>query len=464
MPRQHSLIVSLWTALLIAGCGGGGGGGGGIAGGGTSGTGTGSVSGFGSVIVNDIREFQINSSTSVTLDDDPSSQSGLKIGMVVNYQVGSDVNSTITAGTASRIDAYHEIKGPVTSINPLRVMGRTVNFTGDTRLDNITNINSIAVGNLLEVSGFSDGNGGVQATLLEGKSSIAQWKLIGTVANVNAAGFQIGTLTIHLNGLIPTNCGSGLQNGNTVLVKSTPDVDVASGGSLDTVLSVSCVRSGLSVPAGTSTTINAAAEGLISTLNTSARTFTINGQNVAYSSTTVFERGVEADLSLGAKVEAQGTLNATTGVLTATKIRFRQTQIKIEAPINDASVTVGQPKTLIGINVQITEATQADVMTGGHQVGVNGFVDKNGVVYATEWRNKGTQNNTDVRIEGPASNPIANSRFDILGATINVNANLVNPNVTVLFNAIAAGTAEVAVQHGQLTPPSTVSNADIRLK
>lgn len=464
------LVLAAAIAHLSA-CGGGGGGGadGGIAGGGTSGTGTGTVSGFGSVIVNGTREFQVNSSTVVTLDDDPSAQSNLKVGMVVNFNTQADSAADLTTGTATRMSAIHQIKGPVTSLNPLRIFGQSVVVTGDTLFDGagFTSVTDLSIGNLIEVSGFADTNGTVRATLLERKPSIASWKLVGVVSNLLPNDrFSIGGQVVTMaNGPIMSNCGSGISNGNTVAIKATVDADVASGGTLDTATEIKCVSGGLSIPSGAGASIKAEIEGLLAVVDASAKTMTIDGQAISYSAGTTFQGGVEADLLLGVKVEVEGTLNTTNRMLTATKIRFRQVPVEVEAPIADASAVSGVTKSLIGISVQINDETRIDVMTGAHQVGVKGYADKNGSVYALEWRDKGSQKTNDVRVLGPASNPVVNSRFSILGVTVDVDsAHSVNPSVTALFTAINAGDALVNIQHGQLQGLSTLINSDIQLR
>lgn len=459
-------MVSVAAALFIVSCGGGGGGGDSLAGGGTSGTGTGTVSGFGSVIINDIREFQVGGSTSVTIDGEPAAQSDLKIGMVVNFTVGDDANSDLTAGTANLIAAVHQVKGPVTSLSPLAVFGQPVIATGDTLLDGFSSLSDLAVGDLLEVSGFSDGLGGVQATLLERKTSVAKWKLIGTVSNlVSGTQFKLGAQMISLSGVEIKDCAGGLQNGALVEVKATADSDVASGGVLNTATSIECKSTGLAIPDDAGASIKAGVEGLIDSFSTSSKQLVVNGQTVSYSSATVFEGGVETDLALGVKVEAEGSLDTASKVLSAAKIRFRQNQVRIEAPVDETAVSAGDLTEVIGIAVSITAQTRIDSISGPGQVEVKGFADKNGQVYATEWRDKGNQDPSDIRLEGPASNPVSNTQFEVLGAVIDVSsADSVNPSVSALFNAINAGTAEVKIQHGELSAPNIILHADIELE
>ncbi|MCH9046646.1 MAG: hypothetical protein IIA40_11130, partial [SAR324 cluster bacterium] len=189
------LIAGLF---LLASCGGGIGGTG--SGGKVAATGTGTVTGFGSIIVNDTRTFQIDGNTRISLDDTPISEAQLRtagLGLVVKIDVGTDVNADFTSGTAVTIDAENLVKGPVTGTDPLQVLGQDVVVTGDTVLAGGLVIADLAVGDILEVSGYASAANVIQATRIELKADpIPTWKLTGPVSNVTANTFDIGMQTI----------------------------------------------------------------------------------------------------------------------------------------------------------------------------------------------------------------------------------------------------------------------------
>jgi hypothetical protein len=142
--QRQTITRSWWTpvaSLLAAGlattlvaCGGGGGGS--SAGLGTGGTGSfavGTISGFGSIIVNGVR-YDDSSASIVDDDDSSSSLSALSIGQVV--EIRGSVNSDGVTGTASSIAYYSALKGPVTAVNvgagTVTVFGQVVNVTPTT--------------------------------------------------------------------------------------------------------------------------------------------------------------------------------------------------------------------------------------------------------------------------------------------------------------------------------------------
>ena len=147
--------------------------------------------------------------------------------MVVRFDISDDANEDLTAGTAVNIAASHQVKGPVTSVNPLSVLEQAVVVTGSTILDSLpgANVSGLVVGDIVEVAGFADQNGVIQAARLEFKAAgVALWKVLGNASNVlSSTSFSLGTLDIILNGTVPRDCGGGLQNGDFVEVKATPD-------------------------------------------------------------------------------------------------------------------------------------------------------------------------------------------------------------------------------------------------
>jgi len=171
------LMVLAITSLIACGSGGGGGGGGGlVAGGGISGTGVGTITGFGSVIINDTREFEFDGETrffrdGVEVIESTFMQDGA--GMVSRVEIGDDVSADFTSGTAATVTADNAVKGPVTSISPLQVLEQTVVVNGDTVLDNIpgNDTANLVPGDVVEVSGFADSANVIQATRVEFKGA-----------------------------------------------------------------------------------------------------------------------------------------------------------------------------------------------------------------------------------------------------------------------------------------------------
>ena len=116
----------------------------------------------------------------------------------------------------------------------------------------------------------------------------------------------------------------------------------------------------------------------------------------------------------GAKLEAEGELDTSTGILSADKIKFRETRVRIEAPVNVPGGGLGSSFTIMDIiPVNTTSLTEDDDglvdgsgPAGNIQVEVRGFVDSSGTVFANEVRERGTADLTDVRLRGPATDSL----------------------------------------------------------
>jgi hypothetical protein len=211
-PPAHWLALFLFLCVLQVGCGGGGGDS--LAGGGVGGTGitvssVGTTTGFGSVIVNGVTYDTIAAEIIV---DDASKGIGnqallqnIALGMVIR------VEGTLGAGgnsIAEQVFFSNELRGPVDSIKALDavssqalILGQTVLIDDRTFLKN-TEASSIAVGMVLEVSGFVDESGSINATYVNKVSDSllpeGQVEIKGLVQNLDLQSktFQFNSLTL----------------------------------------------------------------------------------------------------------------------------------------------------------------------------------------------------------------------------------------------------------------------------
>ena len=189
-------------------------GGGLLAGGGIGGTGiiVGQISGFGSVIVNDVHfdtekaEVIVNGNS--IGQGDSIVRSALALGMVVRVEGRYRTDGT---GKAERIVFTSNVEGPVQSITPidsivkiLSLMGQSVIVDDRTRFKN-TAFDLIAVNNVLEVSGWPDAGGFIHATYV-GKISDtlepgAETMIKGIVTETDIArrSFRINQLVVDLS-------------------------------------------------------------------------------------------------------------------------------------------------------------------------------------------------------------------------------------------------------------------------
>lgn len=306
---------ALWLALALAlaGCGGG------VDSGGTGGTGasfaSGSITGFGSVIVNGVH-FD-DSSASVTDDTGaPRSRDELRLGMSTEIRgsaISIDAAGSNTA-TASSIAFGSEILGRVDSIDlagsQLVVLGQTVETNPTTVFDDVSvsgGLPALAVGNVVEVYALFDAaTGHYSATRIERKGAVAAYRLRGLVSNLDTTAkvFNIGSERISYAGFAGPAPAS-LANGNFLRVRlQTAQV----GG----VWIVAALTDGSHRPRDMD---DVRLEGLI-TAFTSATRFSVNGVAV-----NAADASPPAGLGLGVRVEVEGTAGG--GVLVARKVKIK---------------------------------------------------------------------------------------------------------------------------------------------
>lgn len=226
--------VSLAVAVALAGCNGGGGG----ASTASNNSITGVITGFGSVYVNGV-EYD-TSSTSYSVDGAPgSSDYDLDVGMRVTVE--GTVNPDGVTGSASTITYADELEGivlEVGSVNPdgtrtMNIMGQSVTLNSLTVFQSdvagITSEDGIVAGNVVEVSGHSDGMGNISASRIEVKAAdLASYsgeiELKGLIdaINTDAKTFMIGALIVDYSSAsldnLPADPGS--WDGLYVEVKS----------------------------------------------------------------------------------------------------------------------------------------------------------------------------------------------------------------------------------------------------
>lgn len=148
--RARGLLVAGLVTSLAA-CGGGGGGSNtGVGTGGTGSFAVGSISGFGSIIVNGVR-YNDNGASVVDDDGNALSSNDLGFGMVV--EIRGSVDNDGVNGTAESVASFAELKGPVTAKNAiegtLTVFGQTVTVTATTVFEGVGGVADIAVGNVV---------------------------------------------------------------------------------------------------------------------------------------------------------------------------------------------------------------------------------------------------------------------------------------------------------------------------
>jgi hypothetical protein len=433
MMMDARVTMSRWTiaglAILLAACGGGGSSSGitaGIDRGGIV-TATGAISGFGSVHVNGVH--YVTTGATITLDDNPGTESDLRVGQVVRIEGRIDQDGV--NGTATRVIFDDEVEGPVQSIDlansRLVVLGRTVQVGTQTSFDDRISprsLEGLAVGDRIEVSGPVATTGVVEATRIERKDAQASVEVKGTVAALDtiARRFALSQLTVsyanaQLNGFAsgqPAN-GDGVEafgtvDGNGVLVATR--VDKKSGGT-----------------AGGTDEL-AEYEGLVTSF-VSATEFAVAGQRVTTTASTTYEGGTSSSIALDAPVEVEGRFNAS-GVIVATKVQFRRGSDTEFSGRVDAVNAAGNSLVVFGVTIRVNSLTRYEDHSGadvqrfslaniavGDYVEVDVYNDGNGLVATKLERD---DNQGEVQLEGVAQN-VAAPNFTVGGVAVTTDGN-----------------------------------------
>lgn len=466
---KRSVLRSVTLSAVAAGimaCVAGGGGGD-VAGGGVTGTGIsyGTVTGFGSVFVNGVKYD--TTGAAVTLDDQPGAEGDLRVGMVVKLK--GTVNDDNLTGAATEIEYHNVLEGtvdtpPDTTARTLVVMGQTVRFDNLTVYEDKvsgaagTMVNfsgDVAAGNVIEISGWIDGNGIVRASRIERKAAVfgtgAELELKGAIANLNETvkTFTLGGLTIDYRAAV--NVPAVLADGMLVEVEGAQPpsngIFVASQVKIEDSPFTGATSGRLEI------------EGYVTAVT--AGEFVVLGQRVKTTGATVYENGTAADIAAGKKVEVKGTVGAG-GVLTAVEISFRlASDVEIEGTVeavNGSANTV----TVMGITARIEPATQMEDdsdtkqrpfafthVNSGDFVEIRGYV-KDGQVFATRLERDDPE--SEVSLQGTVTAKASDlSTLTVLGATVSTSASAVyrlsSDGVAGsregFFNAIVANTTVV---------------------
>lgn len=230
------LGTALAAVTLLASCGGGvgSGGTGQVAG---SGYGLGTITGFGSVIVDGLRyddsDMRVEYDTEAGAPDAPGrrlARADLREGQRVELEFEVDGQ----ARRASVLRISPALVGPVTSLAPLRVAGQEVRVNDDaargphTRFGGgISSTRQLKLRDRVEVHGVAGGGPALQATRIDRlAASHGRWlRLSGTVSGLAADGgsFRLGALTV----LAPPrgNGAPALANGQRVQVWTRGEID-----------------------------------------------------------------------------------------------------------------------------------------------------------------------------------------------------------------------------------------------
>lgn len=304
-----ALVTAALAALLLGslhGCGGG------VGGEGTGSFAAGPITGFGSIIVNDVR---FDDSSARIVDDDGTAlpASALALGSVVQVSAGpitTGSDGTATA-VASLVQVTRSLVGPLGQLDAatgrLVVLGQNVRVTPATVIDDRlgNGLTSLRPGQVVEVHGAYDASsGGFVATRVALAGADDAWRVRGPVAGVDTASqtFKIGTQTYSY---ASTPSGNLVRDGATLqlVVQASP------GGQPNTWSLKSAPKAESGPGSGEATELR----GLVTSVTTPTR-FTVGAVTVDASAARI-----SGSLRVGSSVRVSGTSQA--GVLIAREVK-----------------------------------------------------------------------------------------------------------------------------------------------
>lgn len=352
----------------------------------------GTISGFGSVISNGI-EFNTDS-VAVTMDGQPAILADLRIGMTVSIR--GSINDVTGVATASAINFSDDVEGPVGNINMANnsfvVLGRTVLFDELTVFDNVT-LNSLAAGNVVQVSGQWRSQERIQATHVERKANAyvagMQMEVKGEISglDIGLQRFNIGTQACDYSAAMLELGGASLANGLYVEVSSSSPL-LNGDMVLDRIQARDRDRDKDQLcDSGCDFDL----DGYITSF-VSATEFDVDGSPVTTTNATVYVNGTVDTLALDVKLAVIGTVDAA-GVLVADRIVFHlPSLIEIEADV-EAVDTTNATLTVLGAVVTTNESTLfrdhsdaevrefwLDDLATGDRIEVRAYLDGNTVI------------------------------------------------------------------------------------
>ncbi|MDH5359122.1 MAG: DUF5666 domain-containing protein [Gammaproteobacteria bacterium] len=365
------------------------------------------ITGFGSVYVNGV-EYETTGS-SFSIDGVDGSENDLSIGQIVT--LNGTVNADGTTGTASTITFADNVEGIVISAEVaadgtgvMNVMGQTVTITADTVFDSdiatIPSIDLVIAGNLLEVSGYSQGDGTVYATHVELKAeSFAgeDMEVKGLITGLDEAAktFTLGGLLIDYASATLALEGATLANDLYVEAKS----NTALSGNVMTATEVEIEGDGdieIDVAEGDEVEISGPV------LVKGSDNIVINGQTLYFTAELDEESDITfADIAVGMKLEVEAYAD-TQGHLVVQKVETEEEgDISITAHIDANGIDLANKTiTILGYTIQTNTSTMfrdeqdegetpvryfnIDDLTAGDMIDVDVYMDAAGALVATK--------------------------------------------------------------------------------
>lgn len=367
---------------------------------------------------------RVDAHTQVFVDDallPPGTPLPQKLGIRVEARVPAAMLAGGAPAAATVVFSY-AVRGVVTSVEPLRVLGQEVTVTADTGMTGVpgNDLGAIEAGDHLDVSGYVDDNASLLASFIEYlPTPTPRWLLSGYITAMAGEEVLLGPQRVSVAGVVPVDCGDALAVGQFVEIRADGIEGFGADSVLDTVTRLTCVTP---VPLGTPGALGAL-NGIIGEI-LSPTSFRFGPYLVTHDASTGFRFGSAGDLAPGAAAEIDGVFGEDLA-FAAQDIQFDAPMIRLEGPVEPADVQPGPDGLvrLLGNDVRRSaqlrdeDAVYGSGITQARQVELRGYLDREGNRWATRARLRGAPDLADVRVGGPVE-AVARPLLDVLGVVL----------------------------------------------
>lgn len=419
MKRLFTLPLIVVLAWLLGSCGGS------DSTAGIEGTGspviaTGAVTSFGSIYVNGERFDTRNAR--VTLNGVAASEDDIQAGMVVEIHGTTDPDSGDIL--AEKVIYERSLLGRITAIERLEtdallitLLGQNVYVAGDSVLD--SELDALAVGDTVEISGFLNNEGLFESTRLAPADALNPNEVVGKVSQLDKA-----DQSFHLRELVVDYRTATFSNGTVADLQNNAQVKVQ--GSLNGENTLSATHISFQTRSIPENTMRILLEGIIDSYTDLSR-FTLDNYIVDASGATL--RGGHAEqLQTGVRVTIDGTVDAS-GNLYAESLRLHvNSRHKVRGTIEDIDVG-NQTLTVLGTTFTLDELTafedrsiQGNRFINLAELAVGDYVEVFGRNFDGELlavRIKRLNSSGLVTINGPVSRVESNNLFFVMDVQVN---------------------------------------------
>lgn len=312
------------------------------------------ITGFGSVYVNGQRYGSQNAVISIS-DSNAADEAQLKVGMVV--KVAASRSDDGSDPEASEISYEEHLQGPVSFINQadktITVLGQQVVYDNLTEFDG-TDIDTLSLNDVIEVSGYATENGDFYATLIELEDD-NEIKVKGEVSalDTSAETFVLNGLTINYAGAeFDDMTSDDLVDGFFVKVEGTEY-----NSDTSTLTATSVENKNDNDIDDDIDEIEIA--GIVKDYDAATGSFTLNRYTVVVSDNTEYDDGTVENLANGVVVKVEGQYTDETVQASEVEFKAQTAQTKTEGQVTEVDSDNGT-FTVNGLTFTVTESTRYD--------------------------------------------------------------------------------------------------------